>query len=413
MAVGGCIASVPTSAWAQSARIGDPARVNYSTLLGVALDAPEVRQILTGADPQVLLPFVSAAATGTGPLSLGILAAERLVAVRAYDAAESLAVLERVSLEVTTPSGDGATVLWPLRSAIEGLKLAVALRNVSSPAAITVALDSIAFGSATSAAEVLFLRTLGKEAADSLRVRFLTAGSEAERAAYFVAMIRIPDEGFIPILSNILARGTGAYGSLGGAERTAARGLVVVGTRAAVIALRDALAEAESLHTYVAFETRYQRRSIPEFWRGQVVVLTGHTIEEWLELLRETPTIPASAEPSPAVWNLGWRRDVPTSRAQVSFELGNIEGGRDPRTLVLDSIRLNGAMPALELRPHNMGNTRWTGPWVDIVFRQRDAIELVPMEATQGQAFTAIVTGTLTDGTRIRAEAQVRLVGQR
>src|SRR6266480_940045 len=61
---------------------------------------------------------------------------------------------------------------------------------------------------------------------------------------------------------------------------------------------------------------------------------------------------------------------------------------------------------------HNQGNARWTGAWVDVVFRQRDAILLVPPDAKAGDAFAVTLTGTLADGTRITAPATIRVEGR-
>ena len=143
--------------------------------------------------------------------------------------------------------------------------------------------------------------------------------------------------------------------------------------------------------------------------------LTGHTIAEWIDILSrptEPPPVAAQAVPSPLAWNLTWRKDVPPSQAQVSFEVGNVAGGRDPRTLQLSTLRLNGSIGAFTLRPRNQGNVRWTGPWVDVVFRQRDAILLVPPDAKAGDAFAVTLTGTLADGTRITAPATIRVEGR-
>jgi len=409
----------PTAA--QVSRVGVPGRADYNPYFGVALTDPRLRQVLSSTDAAFLLGLVTQGARGVGftevgesdpPADLAILAADRLAGIRAFGVSDSLLALDALAARMDSfaPGPQGAR-LWPLRLAIRNFRYALAFRAAAAPDVIHAMLDSLRTMRVVTSAELQFVKSLGREAADSLRDRFLTTANQQERFVYFEAMTEMDDPGSIPLLESILARGAEPYGSMGGSEDAAAHGLLEIGTLPAILALRDALVAADNLGTY---RTRPGYDPV-NLWRTKLVQdLTGHTIDEWIDILNrptEPPPVAAQANPSPLAWNLRWRKDVPSSQAQVSIEVGNIAGGRDPRTLVLASIRLNGAMGAIALRAHDQGNSRWTGPWVEVVFRQRDAIELVPLGAKPGDSFAATLTGTLTDNTRITTPVTVRLVG--
>ena len=408
----------------QVARVGVPGRVDYNPYFAIGLADPRLRTVLQSTDPQVLLGVVEQTVLSVGqgevaaavpPAALGVLAADRLAALRAFGVADSLLRLwERVRTVPAGPGEPGANVSV-LAFGIQNYQYALAFRGLSNAEAAHRILDSLSRLPIVTSAEFEFLASLGRDGADSARDRFLQAAGERERLVYLQALIEIGDPAAIPIFADILARGAQAYGPVGGSEDRVAAGLLRVGTLEAVIALRDALARAESNGTYDAQRSQFGYDAVDSWRSHQVPDLTGHTIAEWIDILSrstEPPPVAAQAVPSPLAWNLTWRKDVPPSQAQVSFEVGNVAGGRDPRTLQLSTLRLNGSIGAFTLRPRNQGNVRWTGPWVDVVFRQHDAILLVPPDAKAGDAFAVTLTGTLADGTRITAPATIRVEGR-
>ena len=103
----------------QVARVGVPGRVDYNPYFAIGLADPRLRTVLQSTDPQVLLGVVEQTVLSVGqgevaaavpPAALGVLAADRLAALRAFGVADSLLRLwERVRTVPADPGSRGRT----------------------------------------------------------------------------------------------------------------------------------------------------------------------------------------------------------------------------------------------------------------------------------------------------------------
>lgn len=274
----------PVGAAAQvQIRLGVPGRATYSELHeGLKAGTPEgdsVRAILGGTAPAPLWRRLRAALDGTGAWNHGLIALTRLAELRsaAYaDSAERLTVKIEAG-EVTAPPGiDPADLLEPLR-AIALERAREERGDASVRADILARVPSGGYG----LADAWVLGRLGDGTADTLTMRLLAAPDAEQRVRYLTLLSFSRDTTAIPFLARVYA----APDSFDVPARYATRasdGLLWIGTRASLSALKEAREVARARGVYADPSLSRGGYDFLANDSSAAVSRTGRRLDEWL-----------------------------------------------------------------------------------------------------------------------------------
>lgn len=286
------LAVVPAALPAQvQVRVGDPRRVTYSELHeALKADSPAadtVRRVLAERRPASLWERIRTAIRGEGSWNEGLLAANRLAELRSPAYADS-------ARKVQAELADAGPFPFPNNPGLRASDIAPSLhaiilehrRATDGDAAVLADILARIPSREYDHGDAWVLGRLGAGAADSLLARFRAAENEEFRVRYLTLLSYFTDPALIPFFARVY----GAPDSVGIPKRYAIRasdGLLWIGTREAMLALRDARERARRRGVYAD----------SSLWRGgydfldndssAVISRTGKWIDQWIAELPE------------------------------------------------------------------------------------------------------------------------------
>jgi hypothetical protein len=270
-------------------RLGEKGRATYSELhealrLGTPA-ADSVLQVIRSRNPRALWQRARAALAGRSSWNDGLLSLTRLAELRSAAYADSARRLQRriIAGRVKGPPGqDPEDLLEPLKAVILERQRVLRGGDVALRADIfrRIPLGQYALGDAW------VLGRLGAGTVDSLMARFRSAEGEEDRVRWLTLLSFSSDTAAIPLLARVYV----APDSFGIPPRYGARasdGLLWIGTRGSLQALREARARARARGVY---DDRALARGGYGFLANDssaVISRTGKWLDEWIEELGE------------------------------------------------------------------------------------------------------------------------------
>ena len=267
-------------------RFGDPARAMYSELHeGLREGTPaadSVRRIMGESKPSVLWKRVRLALQDRAPWPDAFMAITRLAELRsaAYaDSARKLSARIEQGRVQAPPGRDASDLLEPLR--------AVALereRAGSGDDAMRKALLAKVDAGQYGLADAWELGRLGPCTAEALGKRFLAAKGEPDRVRYLTLLGFSSDPAGIPLLARVYAAPDSFQVPLKLGAR-ASDGLLWIGTRESLAALKDARSRAKARGVY---DDPSLARGGYDFLANDssvVISRTGKWLDEWIAAL--------------------------------------------------------------------------------------------------------------------------------
>ena len=276
--------AMPALAAAQvQLRFGDPARATYSELHEALRDgtpaADSVRRITAEARPAVLWQRVRLALRDRAPWPEAFMAITRLAELRSGAYADSAKRLSaRIAQgKVTAPPGrDAADLVEPLRAIVLERERA----KVGDDAMRTSLLAKVDAGD-YGLADAWELGRLGPCTSEALGTRFLASKGEPDRVRWLTLLSFASDPAGIPLLSRVYAAPDSFAVPLRYATR-ASDGLLWIGTRESLAALKQARATARARGVY---DDPSLSRGGYDFLANDsslVISRTGRWLDEWI-----------------------------------------------------------------------------------------------------------------------------------
>lgn len=287
MTAGVLLAALPAVAGAQvQLRLGDPARATYSELHEGLRDgtpaADSVRRITAETKPAALWKRVRLALQDKAPWPEAFMAITRLAELRspAYaDSARRLSARIEQGRVSAPPGRDASDLLEPLRAvALERERATIgddAMRK-----ALLAKVDAGRYG----LADAWELGRLGPCTAEALGKRFLAAKGEPDHVRYLTLLGFSSDPAGIPLLSRVYAAPDSFEVPLKFGSR-ASDGLLWIGTRESLAALKDARTRARARGVY---DDPSLARGGYDFMANDssvVISRTGKWLDAWIEEL--------------------------------------------------------------------------------------------------------------------------------
>ncbi len=272
-------------------RLGDPVRATYSELHeGLRPGTPSadtVQRIMGATDVRALWTRVDRAVAGKVPWNEALLGLTRIAELgdpgSGPRARRMLARLEAGKLRL--PVGHEADELvQPLRAVLLELR-----RRREGDAALRAQILELVPSGDYALAEAWVLGRMGDGTADTLIRRFETARFESLKLRYLTLLTFSRDPRAIPFL----ARAYAAPDSAGVSPRFGRRAsdaLLWIGTREALVALRDARARARARGVYASPDLGQGGYDFLANDSSAVISRTGAWLDEWIARL------PAAAE---------------------------------------------------------------------------------------------------------------------
>ncbi|MEP6573942.1 MAG: hypothetical protein ABJD11_14665 [Gemmatimonadota bacterium] len=277
----------PESAEAQvQVRFGDSTRANYSELHEALIEgtpaADTVLAILGTRTPRPLWVRFRQALAGSRSWNDGLLALTRIAELRDRASADSAGRLRRSieSGKLTTPAGSDATDLLPFMHAI----VLERSRTIRKDQALLADLLPRVPGGQYDIADAWVFGRLRDGAADSVIARFLATDDQALRIRYLTLLSFTLDSSAVPFLARVYA----APDSFNIPPRAAIRasdGLLWVGTRGSLEALRDARSKARARGIYADPKLAHADLDFLASDSSAVISRTGHWLDDWIARL--------------------------------------------------------------------------------------------------------------------------------
>lgn len=266
-------------------RLADPRRADYSELHErLQPGSPEwqaVRRIQGTGDPRGLWRTARRGIAGEIPWNHGLVALTRLAELGVPAWADTARAFRERLAEgevVVAPGEDPRSLVEPLL-AIEG---EAERRRRGDAATLADLLRRVPAGD-YGLADAWLVSRLGAGAADSIAARFLAADS-AQRVRWLTLASFSTDTTLVPLLARVYAAPDSFRLPLRAAVR-ASDGLLWIGTRSSLVALRDARERARARGIYA--DPRLGRNDL-DFLAADsasAVARTGRWLDEWLARL--------------------------------------------------------------------------------------------------------------------------------
>lgn len=276
------VAAAPAAAQVQL-RFGDPARATYSELHeGLRAGTPaadSVQRLIGETKPGVLWRRVRLALQDKAPWPDAFIAITRLAELRspAYgDSARRLAARIGQGRVTVPPGRDAADLLEPLRAVALELERA----KVGDDAMRRALLAKVDAGQ-YALADAWELGRLGPCTAEALGKRFLSAKGEPDRVRYLTLLSFSSDPAGVHLLSRVHAAPDSFEVPLKFGGR-ASDGLLWIGTRESLAALKEARARARARGVYDAASLARGGYDFMANDSSLVISRTGKWLDEWI-----------------------------------------------------------------------------------------------------------------------------------
>ncbi len=275
-------AAVPAAAQVQL-RFGDPARATYSELHeGLRAGTPaadSVQRLIGETKPGVLWKRVRLALQDKAPWPDAFIAITRLAELRspAYgDSARRLSARIGQGRVKVPPGRDAADLLEPLRAVALELERAKA-GDDAMRRALLAKVDAGEYG----LADAWVLGRLGPCTAEALGKRFLAARGEPDHVRYLTLLSFSNDPAGIHLLSRVYAAPDSFEVPLKFGGR-ASDGLLWIGTRESLVALKEARARARARGVYADPSLSRGGYDFMANDSSLVISRTGKWLDEWI-----------------------------------------------------------------------------------------------------------------------------------
>lgn len=268
-------------------RLPSPTRAAYSELHEGLRDgtaaADSVRRVVGESSPDALWRTVRRALGDKAPWNEALLALTRLAELRSAAYADSArALLGRIAEEeVRGPPGrDVFDLAQPLRAVLLERE-----RAARGDAALRDEIVARVPAGEYGLADAWLLGRLGAGTADTLAARFLAARGEQERFRWLTLLSFSSDTAAVPLLARVFAA-PDSFGLPVRAGSRASDGLLWIGTRGALAALRDARAAARARGTYADPGLARGGYGFLDNDSSAVISRTGRWLDAWIAELR-------------------------------------------------------------------------------------------------------------------------------